>query len=246
MDSMYLKRSDIIAQLRGAKGDLAPYMRPGQTYVDIKHVDMRGLTADQIRCNEVQVCVYNGITFLRATYGHKGEVAARMNYGQYVSYRGSADIFCVTHFSLIGLGEINHTRHVNILSTPDITPNKGCIGYISVSQARLRGIEFWSKVGDRHGNKIACFDPEIRECFHNIKYVDTYGSEESLLRTHSGAIANYSRFLSPERALQQAKRLFIEDNDESGDESNTETIEFVSDDEMDDLSSTLESVVIMA
>ena len=66
------------------------------------------------------------------------------------------------------------------------------------------------------------------------------------MRTHSGAIANYSRFLSPERALQQAKRLFIEDNDESGDESNTETIEFVSDDEMDDLSSALESVVIMA
>jgi hypothetical protein len=241
MESVYSKRLDVISQLRGAKGDLAPYMRPGQTYVNIRHVDVRGLTADQLRCNEIQVVEHNGETFLRATYGHKRDVATRMNYGQYVPYRGHADIFCLTHFSAIGLGEINFSRPMNMLSTPDITQSKGCVGYVSVSQARLGGLEFWSKVGDRYGNKIVCFDPELRDYIYTIRYSPTYGEPESMKKTHAAAIANYSRIMSPEKAFEQVLRLFINEED-----YDTEEEEYGIDNDVDDLSTMLEEVVIMA
>lgn len=240
MDSVYLKRSDVIAQLRGVKGELAYYMRPGQSFVNIKHVDMRGLTPAQLRCNEIQLSFLNGETFVRATYGHKGEVATRMNYGQYVPYTGHNDIFCMTHFSNIGLGDVNHTRTYNILMTPDMVANKGCIGYISVSQSRLKGVEFWSKVGDRYGNKIFCFDPELRECFYSTHYTESYGTVENLCQTHSAAIANYSRFMPIEKAVDQTVRLFIDDAFIESGESEEDYEE-----EAEDLSAILQEVLIV-
>jgi hypothetical protein len=98
---------------------------------------------------------------------------------------------------------------MNMLSTPDITQNKGVAAYVSLAQARARGFEFWSRVGDRYQNKVVCFDQDLKECFYEMKYVESYCAEESLLRTHVGAIASYSRFMSPERAFAQVKRLII-------------------------------------
>ena len=217
MDRTYAKRFDVICQLRGAKGNLVRLMRPGCAYVDIRAVDTT-LTPDQLKCQELEIITRAvapnvNANFIRATFGHKGDVAQRIYTGQYVPYAGSNDIFCLTHFSQFGLGEINTGRPINMLSTPDITINKGVVGYVSISQARLRGIEFWSKIGDRHSNKVVCFDTTLKECFYHFAYTETYTDEESLLRTHANIISSYSRFMSPLDALAQVKRLIISDED---------------------------------
>ena len=220
MDRTYAKRLDVIAQLRGTKGNLARLMRPGCAYVDIRAVETT-LAPEQLKCQELEIITRPvapnvEAKFIRATFGHVGDVAQRLYTGQYVPYSGDNDVFCVTHFSQFGLGEINANRPVNVLSTPDITINKGVVGYVSISQARLRGVEFWTKVGDRYGNKVACFDPELKECFYHLAYVPTYTDEESLLRTHANIISSYSRFMSPLQALTQVKRLIItEESDDS-------------------------------
>ena len=224
---MYTKRSNVLAQLRGDMGDLARFMRPGNSFVDIKMVDFQGLLIDQLNGNDIEIknmdVVYLGqtkpvsVTFIRATYGHKRDVLAKMVYGTYVPYKGSNDIFCITHTSDFGLGEISHGRTMNMLSTPDITENKGVMAYVSISMARARGCEFWSRVGDRYGNKVACFDTDLKASFYNLKYTDTFGTDENLLRTHASAMTSYGRFMSPAKAFAQIKRLFIEISDEEDD-----------------------------
>jgi hypothetical protein len=227
---MYTKRSNVLAQLRGEKGDLARYMKPGNSYVDIKLVDTNGLTPQQLKCNDIEIrdmnVVYLGnttpvsVTFIRATHGHKGDVLAKMMYGQYVPYRGPNDIFCLTHFSAYGMGDITHNRPMNMLSTPDITQNKGVIAHVSIAMARARGCEFWSKIGDRYLNKVVCFDIDLKASLYGMKYLDTYGTPESLIKTHAAAIATYSHFMSPARAFEQVKRLFVEipEDDEDADD----------------------------
>lgn len=224
---MYTKRSNVLAQLRGEMGDLARYMRPGNSFVDIKLVDMQGLSIDQLKCNDIEIknmdVVYLGqtkpvsVTFIRATYGHKGDVLAKMLYGMYVPYKGSNDIFCITHTSDFGLGEISHGRTMNILSTPDVSENKGVMAFVSISMARARGCEFWSRVGDRYGNRVACFDIDLRTSFSNLKYTETYGEDENLIHTHASAMTSYRRFMSPAKAFAQIKRLFIEVSDDEED-----------------------------
>ena len=155
---------------------------------------------------------------IRATFGHKGDVARRIYAGQYVPYSGSNDIFCLTHFSVYGLGVINANRPVNMLTTPEMTISKGVVGYLSISQARLRGIEFWSKVGDRYNNKVVCFDTDLTECFYHFSYADGYTADESLVRAHAVHSSLYSKFMSPLNALAQVKRLIIsEDTDDESD-----------------------------
>lgn len=227
MQSIYTKRANVLSFLRGEQGDLARYMRPGNSYVDIKLVDTMGLTPAHLVCNEIEIrdmdVMYVGsktpvtVTFIRATYGHKGDVLSRMLYGTYVPYNGPHDIFCITHFSVYGLGDINHNRTLNMLSTPDITQNKGVVAYVSIAEARVRGFEFWSRIGDRFQNKVVCFDPDLKLCFHNLKYIESYCSDESLLRTHAGAIMSYSRFMSPAKAFEQVKRLIFTEESEDED-----------------------------
>jgi hypothetical protein len=240
MDRTYSKRFDVICQLRGAKGNLVRLMRPGCAYVDIRAVET-SLTPEQLNCQELEIITRPvapnvDAKFIRATFGHKNEVAQRLYTGTYVPYSGPNDIFCLTHFAHFGLGEINSGRQVNMLTTPDITINKGVVGYVSISQARLRGVEFWSKIGDRYGNKVVCFDVELKECFYHFVYVPTYADEESLLRTHAGSISLYSRFMSPLKALAQAKRLIIteEDDDESDIELGVENMDMSTDMDADD------------
>ena len=215
----YAKRFDVISQLRGTKGNLACLMRPGCAFVDIRAVDT-SLTPDQLKCNELEIItrqvaqnVYG--TFIRATYGYKLDVAKRVFFGQYVPYSGPNDIFCATHFSQFGLAEINANHQINTLSTPDITINKGVVGYVSISQARLRGVEFYSKVGDRHNNKIACFDTDLKDCFYTFVHVPTYANEDSLIRTHANIISTLARFgVSQATALIRVKNLIISDDDD--------------------------------
>ncbi len=79
-----------------------------------------------------------------------------------------------------------------------------------VLQTRLRGVEFWTKVGDRYG-----IDPELKECFYHLAYVPTYTDEEWLLLTNANIISSYSRFMSSLQALRQVKRLITEESDDS-------------------------------
>ena len=233
---MYAKRFDVVSQLRGAKGNLARLMRPSCAFVDLRAVETN-LTVDQLKCNELEIITRQVAPnveahFIRATFGHKLDVAQRIYFGHYVRYSGPNDIFCVTHTSQFGLAEINTGRQVNMLATPDITVSKGVVGYVSISQARLRGVEFYSKVGDRYNNKVVCFDTELKECFHNIVYADTYFGEESLIRTHANIISTLARFgVSQAIAIARVKRLIIsDDEDNDADDEDTDNDEDDEDD----------------
>ena len=122
----------------------------------------------------------------------------------------------MSHISIYGLGELNFARRVNVLDTPDKCPNKGVRAFVNVAHARRNGLEFWSIVGDRYGNKIYCFDSNLNENFFKIEYHDKYGNEEVLKITHGGSIETYAKLMggSRERAFQQVKKMFIsEDSD---------------------------------
>jgi hypothetical protein len=180
-------------------------------FVPLPAVNTYGLEPFQLG-KEIEVILdEQGRPYIRAIYGWKGPVAMRAMYGQFVPYSGENNIFCMSHTSLYGLGELNVSRRVNVLETPDRCVNKGVRAFVNISQSRRKGLEFWSKIGDRYGNKIYSFDPKLNENFFKIEYHDKYGNEEVLKITHGGSIETYAKLMSGshEKAMKQVKKLFI-------------------------------------
>lgn len=204
---LFRKRNKIIEALRT---DQALFnIMNGEGFVDIESIDTHGLNKFQLECNELEIVNVGDKTYIRATYGWKGPIAYRVLYGKYIPYNGSNNIFCLSHTSLKGLGELNFGRRINVLDTPDRCPNKGVKGFVDINEARKKGLTFFSKVGDRYGNRIFSFDPELSENFYKIEYIPGYEDEENLKRVHKDTLDLYKKFMSEEKALAMMKKLFI-------------------------------------
>ena len=154
---------------------------------------------------------------IRATYGHKGDMMLRINWGKYVPYQGRYNIFCVTHFTRNGLGAVNFNRKFNILNTPDRCENKGVKGFIDIKEARSKGLEFWSQVGDRYGNKIFCFDANLSDFFFRYEYTSDYMSPERILNYQSNHVDLIKRMcgLDEKGAISHIQKLMLYENDDS-------------------------------
>ena len=184
-------------------------------FVQARFINMYNLSTYQLGKDIEVIRDDCGYPYIRAMHGWKGPVAMRVMYGKFVPYSGPNNIFCMSHVSVYGLGEFNFTRHVNVLETPDKCVNKGVRAFVNISDARRKGFDFWSKIGDRYGNKIYCFDSNLNENFFKIEYHDKYGNEEVLKITHGATIETYAKLMggSRERALKQVKKLFITADD---------------------------------
>ena len=212
--NLYKIRNNILTQLQYDPSLIN--VMDGDGFVPARFVYMYDLPINQVGKEIEVVRDEYGYPYLRAIYGWKGPVAMRVMYNKFIPYRGENNIFCMSHVSIYGLGELNFSRRVNVLETPDKCVNKGVRAFVNIAQARKKGLEFWSKVGDRYGNKIYCFDNNLNENFFKIEYHDKYGNEEVLKITHGGNIEMYAKLMggSHERALKQVKKLFItEDSD---------------------------------
>jgi hypothetical protein len=184
----------------------------GDGFVDINSVNTHGLNKSQLECNELEIVDVGGKTYIRATYGWKGPIAYRVLYGKYIPYTGSNNVFCVSHTTLQGLGELNFGRRINVLDTPDRCPNKGVRGFIDINESRTKGLTFFSKIGDRYGNRIFSFDPELNRHFFKIEYLLGYDDIENLKRMHKDTLELYKKFMSEENALAMLKKLVITDS----------------------------------
>ena len=163
-----------------------------------------------------------GKTYIRATFGHSGDVLEKMNFGKYVKYDGPYKVFCITHTSPFGLGAVNYNRTFNILNTPERCDNKGIKLYIDIDEARSKyGVEFWSQVGDRYKNKIFCFDTNLRFAFFKIEYSGAYNMPENLTNIHGKTIDFLKSMMHkiPEEdrsrlAILQVQKLIIQESSE--------------------------------
>lgn len=163
---------------------------------------------------------------VRASYGHKGHMLARINWGKYVPYQGRYSIFCISHIVRNGLGAVNYNRRFNILNTPERCENKGVKGFIDIHEARKKGMEFWSQVGDRYGNKIFCFDTNLSDIFFRYEYVHDYTSPERILKFQAHSIDLIKRVcgLDQEGAIKHMQKLMIQEDDEGVDELDLESL----------------------
>ena len=213
--NVFRKRAKIIYQLR-YDPKLIPVMDING-FVPIKSVNMQGLSPRDIGKEIELITDHQGNHYVRALYGWTGAVALHVMRGKFVPYSGKHNIFCMSHVSTRGLGELNQSRVVNVLEVPERCENKGIRAFVNVAEARKNGIEFWAKVGDRYGNKIYCFDPTLNLNFFKLEYHDKYGTKEFLEKAHAETIELYSKLMkgSRERALTQAKKLFITEEEES-------------------------------
>ena len=175
-------------------------------FVEISKIPTHGLTALQLG-DRIEVQVRDNGTYVRAMYGWKGRVAFRVLGSQYQPYCGNNRVFCITHKSMFGLGELNFGRRVNVLDTPDRCINKGVKACLNIADAGKKGLTFFSKLGDRYGNRIFCFDANLNEHFTSFEYTDQY--IEKLDEVNEKALASYMRLMSEAKARKMLKDLFI-------------------------------------
>ena len=202
------KRDRIVERLR-TDPSLYPLMN-GDGFVDITNINTYGLNQSQLECNELEMIMTQDKTFIRATYGWKGPIAYRILYGKYIPYTGRNRIFCLSHTSLSGLGDLNFGRRINVLDTPDRCPNKGVRGFVDVHEAMKKGLTFFSKVGDRYGNRIFSFDPELNQNFSKIEYVEGHFEEENIKKTYKEILDTYKKFMPEDKAIKMFKKLILE------------------------------------
>jgi len=155
---------------------------------------------------------------VRATYGHKGHMLARINWGKYVPYQGRYNIFCLSHIVRNGLAAVNFNRKFNILNTPERCENKGVKGFIDIQEARKKGLEFWSQVGDRYGNKVFCFDTNLSDHFFRYEYVQDYTSPARILKYQPHSVDLIKRVcgLDEAGAIKHMQKLMIQEDDDDG------------------------------
>lgn len=151
---------------------------------------------------------------IKATFGHSGKIALALNWGRYVPYPRPERhrIFCITHFTRNGLGSINYNRTFNLLTTPERCENKGVKAYINIVSARENGVEFWSQVGDRYGNKIFCFDPTLVDHIEYVEYTHDYTNPERIRKTQAGCLETIKAVcgVDEESAVKHLQKLFFE------------------------------------
>jgi hypothetical protein len=170
---------------------------------------------------------------IRATYGHTGHMLFRINWGRYVPYQGPYQVFCISHITRNGLGAVNFNRRFNILNVSERCENKGVKAFINIKDARSKGIEFWSQVGDRYGNKIFCFDPNLNECFYRYEYTPDYTSKERIMEYQSNYVDMIKRVcgLDESDAIRHIQNLmiceddYIEDDDKLSDYEGAEELD---------------------
>ena len=184
---------------------LFPFM-DANGFVEISKIPTHGLTAVQLG-DRIEVQVRDNGTYVRAMYGWKGRVAFRVLGSQYQPYAGKNRVFCITHKSMFGLGELNFGRRVNVLDTPDRCINKGVKACLNIADAGKKGLTFFSKLGDRYGNRIFCFDANLNEHFSSFEYTDQY--IEKLDEVNEKALASYMRLMSEAKARKMLRGLFI-------------------------------------
>ena len=159
---------------------------------------------------------------IRATYGHKGYVAQIRYYGEYVPYSGQYTIFCFTHFSQRGLGEINSTRRYNILRTPERTKSSGVVAYVDLKLHPT--MELWSRVGDRWQNEVCCLDTKITNYIDKIVYDSTY--MDNIERNHNSEIVYLQEKWGVERGLatERVKNLILMGEEDGVSDCDGETV----------------------
>jgi hypothetical protein len=184
---------------------LFPFM-DANGFVEISKIPTHGLTALQLG-DRIEVQVRDNGTYVRAMYGWKGPIAFRVLGSQYQPYCGNNRVFCITHKSMFGLGELNFGRRVNVLDTPDRCINKGVKACLNIADAGKKGLTFFSKLGDRYGNRIFCFDANLNEHFTSFEYTDQY--IEKLDEVNEKALASYMRLMSEAKAHKMLRGLFI-------------------------------------
>ena len=184
---------------------LFPFM-DANGFVEISKIPTHGLTALQLG-DRIEVQVRDNGTYVRAMYGWKGPIAFRVLGSQYQPYPGKNRVFCITHKSMFGLGELNFGRRVNVLDTPDRCINKGVKACLNIADAGKKGLTFFSKLGDRYGNRIFCFDANLNEHFSSFEYTDQY--IEKLDEVNEKALASYMRLMSEAKARKMLRGLFI-------------------------------------
>jgi hypothetical protein len=158
-----------------------------------------------------------GEKLVRATFGHSGKILAALNWGRYTPYVVRFPVFCLTHFTRNGLGAVNYNRTFNLLNTPERCDNKGVKGYINVQKAMATGVEFWSQVGDRYGNKIFCFDPNLADHIYHFEYVPDYTDPERMKRSQSNYIETVKAVcgMDEEGAIRHLQKLVVIEEDEN-------------------------------
>ena len=173
-----------------------------------------------LRCPEI-FSFFNGYKTIRASFGHSGLLLLKMNWGKFVPYNGSYNLFCLSHTTFSGLGALSAKRKVNVLTIPERCENRGAKGFIDIRKSKFL---FWSQVGDRYGNKIFCFDPELK--FDYVQYIDDYNSPQRIklyMRSSLDSLIRINR-ISEEKAIERLQKLFIticdEDENENEDDCN--------------------------
>lgn len=235
--NMAVKKDDVIKQLRGYYGDLDKYVEKidaklpevphsrdisNPLFVNIKHIDMHELEPvdfiPEQKNDIVQIFLYNGDFYMRATFGWKGKMADKMFEGKFFRRTRLPPVLCATHTTHADLANVYWNRPYNILRTPkDIPDNEGVIGCLNTTLAMKNGLEFWSKESDRHwvekmGRQFYtayCFEIDLKYELGNFKYTDAYATDEYIKENFKDAINTYKKFLPEDKAIEQVKKLIV-------------------------------------
>jgi hypothetical protein len=122
--------------------------------------------------------------YIRAIYGHSGNVLSYMLAKTHTRYEGPREIFAFTHVSMDGLGVLNSGRSVNMLIAPEFLANKGVKAYVNIKTLAENGIQVWKQNGDVHTARVFCYSPGIINFVYNFDFSSEYLKEDNLFRTH--------------------------------------------------------------
>lgn len=209
--TLYKTRTEIVEGLRG----LSPLYVNRQVnnmykggWVSLKIINLNGFEYSDVFPEKITDVEMNPEkSAIRATYGQKGYVAQIRYYGEYVPYCGPYTVFCFTHTSMRGLGEINSKRRYNILRTPERTKSAGVVAYVDLKTNPE--MELWSRVGDRWQNEVCCLDTKISNFITNIVYDENY--MDNIESNHNSEIVYLQEKwgVAPEIAAERVKSLMF-------------------------------------
>ena len=205
--TQYSTRAEIISGLRG---DSALYVNKMYTgaWVSLDALDLHGFEYSDVFPEKItDVELNTEKTAVRATYGHMGYTAQMRYYREYVPYSGPYFIFCFTHFSHRGLGDISAKRAFNILRVPERTRSAGVVAYINLKKCPK--IELWSRVSDRYQNEVVCFDTKICNYIDKIVYDPNY--IDNVETNHKGEISYLQEKWGIDRqvAIERVRKLIF-------------------------------------
>ena len=223
----YTIRATIVAGLRGETDLFVGKMTRGG-WVPLAVVNLGNLTYIEVFPETVTDVVQNN-GYICATYGHKGKAAALRYMGEYVPYNKAAypratpneeRVFSFTHFSENGLGAINSNRAFNMLRTPQRTKSNGVVANVNID--KHPELELWSRVGDRYGNEVCCFDPKLTQYADSVVYDPNY--TDNIEMNHRTEIGRLQEMwgVPKSKAVDRVKKLLVTIEEESI-ESSTES-----------------------